>query len=140
MVYVDFTIAIQIIQFLLIIFISKKLILDPTLKTMQARDSRIKSLTDEAEGLRAEVEAGRKSYEEKMNAMRAEMAEYQRKIREEASKEAAVKVAQSKAEVDAKVEAALLKLENEKEVAAKNMDAMVGELSDLIVQKILKSA
>ncbi|QAR33724.1 hypothetical protein EP073_10010 [Geovibrio thiophilus] len=140
MVYVDFTIVIQIIQFLLIIFISKKLILDPTLKTIQSRDSRIQSLTDEAEGLRAEVEAGRKSYAEKMDAMRAEMAEYQRKIREEASKEAAAKVAQSKAEVDAKVEAALLKLESEKEAAAKNMDAMVGELSDLIVQKILKSA
>lgn len=140
MVYVDFTIVIQIIQFILIVYISKKLILDPTLKTIQSRDSKIKSLTDEAEGLRAEVEVGRKKYAEKMDVMRVEMAEYQRKIREETSIEANAMIAKAKTEVDAKIEAALLKLESEKEAAAKNMDSMVGELSELIVQKILKSA
>ena len=140
MVYIDFTFVIQIIQFLLIIFIGKKLILDPTLKTIQSRDSRIKSLVNEAESLKAEVEAGRVTYAEKTQAMRNDMAEYQRKIREEASKAAAAKIAQAKKEVDAKVEAALTKLEEEKSAASKNMDSLVGELAELIVHKILKSA
>jgi F-type H+-transporting ATPase subunit b len=140
MVYVDFTVFIQLIQFLLIFYISKKLILDPTMKNIQTRDSKVNSLLEEAESLKAEVEAGRVGYAQKMDAMRAEMAEYQRKIREEATKSATAKVEQAKADVDAKVEKALAELNKERETAAKNMDALVGELSDLIVQKILKSA
>jgi F-type H+-transporting ATPase subunit b len=140
MVYVDFTLVIQIVQFLIILFVSKKMILDPIMKTMETRNAKIEGLTGEAERLKKEVEDSKVAYNEKMNDMRLELAEYHRKIREEASRAANTKIEAAKAEVDARVKVALDKLEQEKQEADKQLDAIVGELSDLIVQKILKSA
>jgi F-type H+-transporting ATPase subunit b len=110
------------------------------MKTMETRNAKIEGLTGEAERLKKEVEDSKVAYNEKMNDMRLELAEYHRKIREEASRAANTKIEAAKAEVDARVKVALDKLEQEKQEADKQLDAIVGELSDLIVQKILKSA
>ncbi|WP_022850504.1 ATP synthase F0 subunit B [Limisalsivibrio acetivorans] len=140
MVYVDFTVVIQIVQFLLIVFLAKKMIIDPTIATVEKRDSKVSSLVGEAESLRAKVEKSKAEYTEKMNEMRAELAEHHRKIREEASKEAAERIEQAKKEVDAKIASAAEELEAEKSKAKEQVDGMVAELSELIVDKVLKSA
>lgn len=86
MLYVDYTVLIQIVQFLVIIFIGKKMILDPVLKTVEGRDSKIDGMKEEAENLKAKVEQYKADYTEKMAEMRLELAEYHRTIKEEAQK------------------------------------------------------
>lgn len=140
MLYVDYTLLIQIVQFLVIIYIGKKMILDPVMKTVDGRDSRIDGMKQGAEDLKAQVEQYKQDYTEKMNEMRVELAEYHRKIKEEASKEANAKVQAVKAELDGKVAEARAEIEAGSKKAKEEMNAMVAEISDMIVDRIMLSA
>lgn len=140
MLYIDYTLAIQIVQFLVIIFIGKKMILDPVMGTVNTRDSKIEGMKQEAEGLKAKVEQYKADYSEKMAQMRSELADYHKTIKDDASKEAAAKVAAVKADVDAKILAARTEIQAEAAKAKTEMDAIVKEISDLIADRIMLSA
>jgi F-type H+-transporting ATPase subunit b len=140
MLYIDYTLLIQIVQFLVIIFVGKKMILDPVLKTIDSRDSKIGGMKEEAESLKARVEQYRVDYEKKMSDMRVELAEYHRKIKDEASKDAGAKVQAVKTELDQKVAAARAEINACSEKAKAEMNAMVAEISDMIVDRIMLSA
>lgn len=140
MLYIDYTLAIQIVQFLVIIFIAKKMILDPVMGTVNTRDSKIEGMKSEAEALKAKVEQYKADYTEKMVQMRAELADYHKKIKDEASKEAYAQVAAVKADIDAKILAARTEIHAESAKAKTEMDAMVKEISDLIADRIMLSA
>ena len=140
MLYIDYTLAIQIVQFLVIIFIGKKMILDPVMGTVNSRDSKIEGMKKEAEDLKAKVEQYKADYTEKMTQMRVELSDYHKKIKEDASKEAAAKVAAVKADVDAKILSARSEIHAEAAKAKSEMDSMVKEISDLIADRIMLSA
>jgi len=140
MLYIDYTLLIQIVQFLVIIFIGKKMILDPVLKTIESRDSKIDGMKGEAEALKAKVEQYKAEYAEKMNEMRVELAEYHRKIKDEAGKDASAKVSAVKSELDAKISEARKEISAETEKARAEMNEMVSEISDMIVDRIMLSA
>ena len=140
MLYIDYTLLIQIVQFLVIIYIGKKMILDPVLKTVEGRDSKIDSMKNEAESLKAKVEKYKADYTEKMNEMRIELAEYHRKIKEDAAKDAFDKVQTVKTALDQKTAEAKAEISAQSAKAKKEMDAMVAEISDMIVDRIMLSA
>lgn len=140
MLYVDYTLAIQIVQFLLIIFIGKKMIMDPVMGTINTRDSKIDGMKKEAESLKAKVEQYKTDYAAKMTEMRAELADYHKKIKDEASQNATDMVAGVKSEIDAKVKAAKAEIAEESAKAKGQMDSMVAEITDIIVNKIMLSA
>ena len=140
MLYIDYTLAIQIVQFLIIIFIGKKMIMDPVLGTMNARDSKIDGMKQDAENLKAKVEQYKADYTAKMAGMRAELAEHHKNLKDEATKEATAMVASVKADLDAKVASAKAEIQAESEKAKVEMDAMVREISDIIVDRIMLSA
>lgn len=140
MLYIDYTLAIQIVQFLIIIFLGKKMIMDPVMGTINARDSKIDGMKQDAESLKAKVEQYKADYTAKMAGMRTELAEHHRKLKEEASKEASAMVAAAKNELDAKIASAKAEIQTESEKAKKEMDSMVREISDIIVDRIMLSA
>ena len=140
MVYVDFTVLIQVVQFLVLLFIAKKFILDPVLGTVESRNSKIDSMQEEAAALKQKVEDQKEEYTKKMADMRAELAEHHRKMKEQAQKEASAKVSEVKEQIDAKISEARAEIEAEAEKARKDMDTMVNELSGMIVDKIVLSA
>ncbi|MCD8552772.1 ATP synthase F0 subunit B [Seleniivibrio sp.] len=140
MLYIDYTLAIQIVQFLVIIFIGKKMILDPVMGTVNSRDSKIEGMKQEAEGLKAKVEQYKADYTEKMVQMRAELADHHKKLKDAASKEAAEKIAAVKADVDAKILSARTEIQSESAKAKAEMDSMIKEISDLIADRIMLSA
>ncbi|MGE4267499.1 MAG: hypothetical protein AB7F25_08690 [Deferribacterales bacterium] len=140
MLYIDYTLAIQIVQFLVIIFIGKKMILDPVMGTVNSRDSKIEGMKQEAESLKAKVEQYKVDYTEKMAQMRVELTDHHKKLKDDASKEAAAKVAAVKADVDAKILSARAEIQAESAKAKAEMDSMVKEISDLIADRIMLSA
>ncbi|MBC7195643.1 MAG: ATP synthase F0 subunit B [Deferribacterales bacterium] len=137
MISIDYTLLIQMINFLIIFFIGKKLIYDPMLSNIDSRDSKIKSLLESAGNLRAEVEKNKKEYEEKLQQVRAEVAEYQGKIRQQAVTEAYEKVSKVKEEIDKKIETARKELEIQVEKAKVSLETEANGLADEIVAKIL---
>lgn len=140
MVYIDETVLYQIVQFLIIFFIGKKLIIDPVLKTVESRDSKIGGMKEEAEKLKQKVEDYRNSYEQKMADIKVELAEYHRKMKEEAVAEATNMVATAKEQIDAKIADARGQIAGDAKVAREGMDKTVAELSDLIINKIMLSS
>lgn len=140
MLSVNFTVAIQIVQFLIIVFLGKKMILDPVMGTINTRDSKIDGMKKDAEGLKTKVEQYKADYSAKMADMRAELAEYHRKIKDDAAKEASAKVAAVKAELDAKIASAKAEIASESTKAKAEMDSMVKEISDIIADKLMLSA
>jgi len=140
MLYIDYTLLIQIVQFLVIIFIGKKMILDPVLKTVEGRDSKIDGMKEEAEALKAKVEQYKVDYAEKMAEMRLELAEYHKNIKDTATKEATEKVQAVKAELDGKIAEARSEIQAQSEKAKGEMDAMVADISEMIVDRIMLSA
>jgi len=138
--YIDYTLLIQIVQFLVIIFIGKKMILDPVLKTIDGRDSKIDGMKGEAEDLKAKVEQYKAEYAVKMTEMRVELAEYHKKIKEEAAAESNSKVQAVKADIDEKIAGARAVIMAETEKTKNEMNTMVAEIADMIVDRIMLSA
>ncbi len=140
MLYIDYTLVIQIVQFLIIIYLGKKMIMDPVMGTINTRDSKIDGMKQEAEGLKAKVEQYKTDYTAKMAEMRTELADYHKKIKDEATKDANLMVSTVKSELDAKIQSAKSEIQAESEKAKAQMDSMVKEISDIIVDRIMLSA
>jgi F-type H+-transporting ATPase subunit b len=137
MISIDFTLIIQMVNFLIILFVGKKLIYDPMLSNIENRDAKIKGLLDAASKLRSEVEKSKREYEENLQQVRSEVAEYQSKIRQQALSEAYEKVSKVKGEIDKKIEESRKELEIQVEKAKLTLEAEAHKIADDIVEKIL---
>lgn len=140
MISIDFTLLLQMVQFLIILFIGKKLIYDPVSATVHSRNSKIQSLLKDAESMRNEVAALKKEYEEKLAAVKAEVAEYQRKIRNEAIAAANDMVGKAKADIDNKIANARKEIEIQLEKSKLILSEESKSIADMIVEKILGKA
>jgi F-type H+-transporting ATPase subunit b len=137
MINIDFTLFLQMIQFLIILVIGKKLIYDPVSATINSRNSKIQSLLKESENLKKEVAAYKKDYEEKLAAIKLEVAEYQKKMRDEAMSLANEMISKVKDEVDKKIAKARKDMEIQFETSKVALEAEAGALADLIVEKMI---
>ncbi|MGB9731679.1 MULTISPECIES: ATP synthase F0 subunit B [Calditerrivibrio] len=140
MISIDFTLLLQMIQFLIILFIGKKLIYEPVSATIHSRNGKIQGLLKEAQGLRNEVATLKKEYEEKLADVKAEVADYQKKMRDEAVAVANEMVGKAKAEIDAKIANARKEIEIQVEKSKVVLSEESKALADLIVDKIIGKA
>jgi len=83
----DYTLFFQIIQFILIVFISNKLILKPIKTLIDTRDNNIKIINDSALELLATLEKEHLNYEVRFSKALSELAVYNEELRNKASKE-----------------------------------------------------
>lgn len=140
MISIDFTLLLQILQFLVILFLGKKLIYDPVSATVHSRNGKIQSLLKDAESMRNEVASLKKEYEEKLAAVKSEVAEYQRKIRNEAVASANEMIGKAKADIDAKIANARKDIEIQLEKSKVLLEGESKNIADMIVEKILGKA
>lgn len=137
MISVDFTLVLQIIQFLVILIVGKKLIFDPVSATVNSRKEKINLLLKEAESLRNEVARFKKEYEEKFAAVKAEVADYQNKMKADALAVAGEIKSRAKAEFDAKISKARHDIELQVEGAKVSLSEEAKLLADTILDKML---
>jgi F-type H+-transporting ATPase subunit b len=140
MISVDFTILLQMANFLIILFIGKKMILDPVTSTMDKRNKKIDDLLASAAGMKDSIERQKQEYEEKLQQVKAEVSEHHRKVRESVLKETNEKVAKAKEELDAKVKAAREEIQVEYEKAKESLKADAESFAEAIVEKITGKA
>jgi F-type H+-transporting ATPase subunit b len=140
MISIDFTLLLQILQFLIILFVGKKLIYDPVSATVHSRNGKIEALLKDAEALKNEVSSLKKEYDDKLNAVKSEVAEYQRKIRDEAVAQANEIVGKAKAEIDSKIANSRKEIEIQLEKSKVFLAEESKNLADMIVEKILGKA
>lgn len=140
MLNVDVTLFLQMINFILIFFICKKLIYKPMLSNIEKRESKINELLAAAQKLKSEVEIQKNEYEKKLQQLKTEVTEYQNKVRKEAIDEANKKVSQVKEEIDNKISASKSELEKEmkraKEILTKEAETISQEIVEKIVGKV----
>jgi F-type H+-transporting ATPase subunit b len=137
MISIDFTLVLQMINFLIIVFIGKKMMLDPISDTVSNRDRKIKSLVEEAEKLKNEVDKLKLEYENKLQEMKTEVAEHHRSVREEVIKQTSEKIASVKKELDEKIEKARAEIQSDYEKAKHELNSEAQVFADAIVSKIM---
>lgn len=140
MISLDFTVVIQIINFLVIVFVAKKMIYEPMLSNIENRDNKISKLISASDSLKSEIATSKKEYEEKLQKVRAEVAEYQKNIREQTLKETAEKVSKVKEEVTSGIASARSELEKAVVTARASLEKDAEQLSQVIIEKIIGKA
>lgn len=140
MISLDFTVVIQIINFLVIVFVAKKMIYEPMLSNIENRDNKISRLVSASDSLKSEIATSKKEYEEKLQKVRAEVAEYQKNIREQTLKEAAEKLSKVKEEVTSEIASARSELEKAVVTARASLEKEAEQLSQVIIEKIIGKA
>lgn len=140
MISLDFTVVIQIINFLVIVFVAKKMIYEPMLSNIENRDNKISRLISASDSLKSEIATSKKEYEEKLQKVRAEVAEYQKNIREQTLKEAAEKLSKVKEEVTSEIASARSELEKAVVTARASLEKEAEQLSQVIIEKIIGKA
>lgn len=140
MISLDFTVVIQVINFLVIVFVAKKMIYEPMLSNIENRDNKISKLISASDSLKSEIATSKKEYEEKLQKVRAEVAEYQKNIREQTLKETAEKVSKVKEEVTSGIASARSELEKAVVTARASLEKDAEQLSQVIIEKIIGKA
>ncbi len=136
----DYTLVIQIVQFLLIVFFANILILKPIKSTIDARDAKINSLMESAESQLEKVEASKRAYDSKLVSVRNEIAEYQRKVKAEAGEKVDAIISSAKADVSKSTEEARAELEKAVAEAKTQLHKEVKDISEMIYKTISGSA
>lgn len=139
-VYLDCTLAIQIVQFLLIVFFANILILKPIKSTIDARDAKINSLMESAEGQLERIEAGKRDYDDRLVSVRNEIAEYQRRIKAEAGEKVDAIISSARADVSKSTEEARAELEKAVAEAKTQLHKEVKDIGEMIYKTISGSA
>lgn len=132
----DHTLFIQIVQFLIVVFLTNKFIIKPIKGTMDARDAKINGLMSSAEESLKTVEESRLSYEAKLRDIRNEISEYQRKVNDETSAKVSAAVAKAKEEISASTAKSRAELEKAMAETREAMHKDVKELGELIYKTI----
>ena len=134
----DFTLFIQMLQFFIIIFIVKKLIVDPVTATFTARDRKIDTLNAKTQQNFNEIEQKKAEYESKLQAVRAEISEYSNQLKKEASDKAQAILDKAKAESQDEINANRAEIEKESVQARAALQNQVGELTEQIITAVTK--
>lgn len=133
----DIGFVIQIALFLVLWFVLKRWLFDPTLRVLEARRQRTSGQLAEAERLREETVRMRNEYEARLQQARVAARDEVARIREEAEAEEARLLEAARAEAAAVVQEVRARVANEIEAARATMARDAAELSVEAAEKIL---
>jgi F-type H+-transporting ATPase subunit b len=134
----DFTIFMQIVQFLIIVLIVKFFIAGPIHKTYTDRDNKIARLQEEAKESFRAMEAKRLEYEASLQAAKVEITEYNNALTKEAAARANALIGKVKAEIVSAKEEARKTIAQEAAMARASLDKESTALTDDIVRLVTK--
>lgn len=135
-VSLDYTLVLQIIQFLIIVFIANKLILKPIKSTIDARNEKIDGLLSSADNGLDAIEASKAIYDKKLEEVKHEIAEYRNVVRNEALIKVEHLMTDAKAEITNSTTKAKVELEKSVQSAKQELNKEIKEISDMIYNGI----
>ncbi len=137
MVNLDWTLGIQIVNFLILIFILNILLYKPILKIMDMRKERLSSYDEEIKNLNLTIEKKVAEYEEKIRQAKMEAMNERNDIQRQGSDVAKEQLDKTKAELAKVVEEFQARLDQEIEQAKLVLKNQSVHISTEIAEKVL---
>ena len=133
----DFTLVIQGVIVVVLMFLLKKLIFDPYLATVDERERQTESTRDEAASLRAQAEETSQKYEASLESARARAAALRQTLRLEGVEAKEESIGSARRDANEVMESAQAEIETQVDAARSALSAEVETLSKLVVEKVI---
>ncbi|MBP8984494.1 MAG: ATP synthase F0 subunit B [Syntrophobacterales bacterium] len=137
MVSIDYTLFIQILNFLALIAILHVLLYRPILRIMQERENRLKASEEEVKSLYQTIERKTAEYEEKIRLAKMEAMNQRNEIQKQGALEAQRIIEAAREEISRMTEEFKEKLAKEMEEARKILAAQSRNISFEIAERVL---
>jgi F-type H+-transporting ATPase subunit b len=137
LISVDKSLIVQIVNFLILLFILQRLLYKPLLAKMQERTSTIQKALDEAKAARAEAARQQEENEGRLRAAYAEAAAVRDAALKEAAEESRKHIAAAQAQARKMVEDTKSQLDAEVRRAREELRREVGDLAVAVAEKLV---
>jgi F-type H+-transporting ATPase subunit b len=137
LISIDYSLVIQIINFLLLIFILNVLLYKPLLGMLDKRKRQIEGSADEVSGLRENIDEKMAAYEEKLRLAKSEAAELKKELIRQGDEEARAVIQAARTEIPEIQKTFRLKTDTEIAAAKGVLGDNSRRLSTEIAEKIL---
>lgn len=137
MIDIDFTLGIQLVNFLVMLWFLNRFVFKPVLKIVDDRDARMASMDKDARTAIAKCDHAEAEYERKIIQLRHESAETVNKARKDALEAAAVITGQAKARFTEEMETAKKRINAEVEHAGKGLEKDMAVFAESLASRIL---
>ena len=137
MIEINLTIVIQVVQFLLLLFILNRFLFRPTVNLIREREKRISDWEEETKNFRESMQMRLQSYEEQILEAKALAQEQQERMTEALKKEEEKKMGAVSEEAFSIVASTREKLQEETEMLRGQLREQAEEMSQLVAEKIL---
>ncbi len=137
MIDLNYTLLIQMINFLLLIFILNLLLYKPITKIIDERNKKIEDSKSEVESLDEQAELKIADYEEKMRQARQEAMSQRNEVKEEGEEAGKEIVEATRGEISTMIEGFKVTLANEREAARNVLRDQAKKIAVEISEKVL---
>jgi len=137
LISVDKSLIVQVVNFLILLFILKRLLYKPFLAKMAERTSTIQTALDEAKAARAEAQKQQDDNEARLRTAYAEAAAVREQALKEAAEESRKHVAAAQAQARKMVEDTKAQLDAEVRRARDELRREVGDLAVAVAEKLV---
>ncbi len=137
MVELNYTVWIQMVNFILLIFILNFLLYKPVLKIIEKRNKKLEESDEEVKSLNETIERNMAEYEGKVRQARAEAVVQRDEIEEEGAEQGKVIIGKVRDEISEKLGDFKTKLQNETDKARGVLRDQTGTIATDISEKVL---
>jgi len=133
----DYTVILQMINFVIIFFLSKKMILEPVMRTIDKRDRKIALLSDDAKTFEDELEKNKRDYEKRIDDVKNDLLSHRNSAIVKAEKEANAEINRVKDNLDKKMQEFKDELTLQYEEAKTGIEKDIDMLSEDVIHVLL---
>jgi len=137
-IHFDLTLVVQVLSFLLLVYILRRFAWNPLITMMEERRNQIEANIANAEKERLQAEQIKREYQEEMRKARQEAQEVIAKATKLSEQRAAEILAGAHGEAEKIKQAALADIERERDRAIAQVQAQVADLSVAVAEKIIR--
>lgn len=137
MISINLTIIVQIVSFLILVFVLKHILFKPVLKILDDREATTDSSIKKAQEILRETEQTEKLYSKHVHESKVKALELQNRIEFEASRKARELIDQKQGEVDKKFAIKREKITGIFEKEKETLPSLSRDISQIMVDRIL---
>lgn len=137
MIDINLTIVIQVVQFLLLLFVLNRFLFRPTINLIEEREQKITTWKEETKNFHESMQERLQSYENQILEAKAQAQEQQELVTEELQKEEDKKLEAVSEEAVRIVVSTREKLQEETELLRGQLREQAEEMSQLVAEKVL---
>ncbi|SHN68515.1 F0F1 ATP synthase subunit B [Desulfitobacterium chlororespirans] len=137
-IHFDLTLVVQVLSFLLLVYILRRFAWNPLITMMEERRNQIEANIANAEKERLQAEQIKREYQEEMRKARQEAQEVIAKATKLSEQRAAEILAAAHGEAEKIKQSALADIERERDRAIAQVQAQVADLSVAVAEKIIR--